>query len=116
MRQINIRDECKILGGIGVCGRVCCCNSIVNEMNAVTSKITKTAMPEYEQICRLLRQAFMLSRFRPAGAGRECLRDEYAAAGRNEEESLAETETGEKKETEAEEAPAGAFTDDGYEK
>ncbi len=41
MRQINIRDECKILGGIGVCGRVCCCASIVNEMNAVTSKITK---------------------------------------------------------------------------
>lgn len=41
MRQINIRDECKILGGIGVCGRVCCCASVVGEMSAVTSKITK---------------------------------------------------------------------------
>lgn len=41
MRQINIRDECKILGGIGICGRICCCNAVVPEMNAVTSKITK---------------------------------------------------------------------------
>jgi cell fate regulator YaaT (PSP1 superfamily) len=41
MRQINIRDECKILGGIGICGRVCCCTAVVPEMNAVTSKITK---------------------------------------------------------------------------
>jgi cell fate regulator YaaT (PSP1 superfamily) len=41
MRQINIRDECKIMGGIGVCGRVCCCASVVSEMNSVTSKITK---------------------------------------------------------------------------
>lgn len=41
MRQINVRDECKILGGIGICGRSCCCASVVNEMNNVTSKITK---------------------------------------------------------------------------
>ncbi len=41
MRQINIRDECRLLGGIGVCGRICCCNRIVSEMNTVTSKITK---------------------------------------------------------------------------
>jgi cell fate regulator YaaT (PSP1 superfamily) len=41
MRQINIRDECKILGGIGICGRVCCCTSVIGEMNLVTSKITK---------------------------------------------------------------------------
>ncbi len=41
MRQINIRDECKILGGIGICGRICCCTSVIGEMNPVTSKITK---------------------------------------------------------------------------
>ena len=41
MRQINIRDECKLLGGIGVCGRTCCCNSVGQELNYVASKITK---------------------------------------------------------------------------
>lgn len=41
MRQINIRDECKLLGGIGLCGRMCCCNSIAQESNHSPSKITK---------------------------------------------------------------------------
>ncbi len=41
MRQINIRDECRLLGGIGVCGRVCCCNSAGQESNHATSKTTK---------------------------------------------------------------------------
>lgn len=42
MRQINIRDECKLLGGIGLCGRMCCCNSIGQESkNHISSKVTK---------------------------------------------------------------------------
>ncbi len=27
LRQIGIRDECKVVGGLGPCGRPCCCNS-----------------------------------------------------------------------------------------
>ncbi len=42
MRQINIRDECKLLGGIGLCGRMCCCNSIERESKShISSKVTK---------------------------------------------------------------------------
>ncbi|MFW0883825.1 methionine--tRNA ligase [Candidatus Acidulodesulfobacterium sp. H_13] len=41
MRQINIRDECRVLGGIGICGRICCCGTVVSEMNAITSATTK---------------------------------------------------------------------------
>ena len=41
MRQINIRDECKLLGGIGLCGRACCCSSVGKGSNYVASKITK---------------------------------------------------------------------------
>ncbi len=116
MRQINIRDECKILGGIGVCGRVCCCNSIVNEMNAVTSKITKIQCQNTSKFVGYCGRLLCCLAFDPPVQDENVCGDKYAAVGRNEEESLAETETGEKKETEAEEAPAGAFTDDGYEK
>lgn len=41
MRQINIRDECKLLGGIGLCGRTCCCSSAGQELNHASLKITK---------------------------------------------------------------------------
>ena len=123
MRQINIRDECKILGGIGVCGRVCCCNSIVNEMNAVTSKITKLQCQNTSKFVGYCGRLLCCLAFDPPVQGENVCGDEYAAAGgRNEEESLAETETGGKKETktesdaEAGEAPAGVIKDDGYEK
>ncbi|MHB1679648.1 MAG: regulatory iron-sulfur-containing complex subunit RicT [bacterium] len=38
MRQINIRDECKLLGGIGLCGRMYCCNSVIKELAPITLK------------------------------------------------------------------------------
>ena len=123
MRQINIRDECKILGGIGVCGRVCCCNSIVNEMNAVTSKITKLQCQNTSKFVGYCGRLLCCLAFDPPVHGENICGDEYAAAGgRNEEEPLAEAETGGKKETktesdaEAGEAPAGVIKDDGYEK
>lgn len=31
LRQIGVRDEIKIMGGIGVCGRVLCCHSYLSE-------------------------------------------------------------------------------------
>lgn len=41
MRQINIRDECKLLGGLGVCGRSCCCNSSIRELSRIQIKAVK---------------------------------------------------------------------------
>ena len=120
MRQINIRDECKILGGIGVCGRVCCCNSIVNEMNAVTSKITKLQCQNTSKFVGYCGRLLCCLAFDPPMQGENICGDEYAPCGRNEEESFAETKIAKKKETETEadagEALAGAFTEDGYEK
>lgn len=42
LRQIGIRDECKMKGGLGPCGRVCCCNAYLNDFVRVSIKMAKT--------------------------------------------------------------------------
>ena len=42
LRQIGIRDETKILGGIAPCGRTCCCASCMSEFGKVSIKMAKT--------------------------------------------------------------------------
>ena len=41
LRQIGVRDETKILGGIGVCGRPLCCNMYLSEFAPVSIKMAK---------------------------------------------------------------------------
>ena len=41
LRQIGIRDEIKLVGGLGPCGRECCCCSCMNEFKAVSIKMAK---------------------------------------------------------------------------
>ena len=41
LRQIGIRDECKMKGGLGPCGRVCCCNDYMNDFERVSIKMAK---------------------------------------------------------------------------
>ncbi len=41
LRQIGVRDETKILGGIGVCGRPLCCHSWLPEFIPVSIKMAK---------------------------------------------------------------------------
>lgn len=41
LRQIGIRDETKILGGIAPCGRTCCCASCMSEFGKVSIKMAK---------------------------------------------------------------------------
>ena len=41
LRQIGVRDETKILGGIGICGRVLCCNRYLSEFAPVSIKMAK---------------------------------------------------------------------------
>lgn len=42
LRQIGIRDECKLLGGLGPCGRPCCCNAHMGDFERVSIKMAKT--------------------------------------------------------------------------
>lgn len=41
LRQIGVRDEAKMLGGIGVCGRPLCCASYLGEFQPVSIKMAK---------------------------------------------------------------------------
>ncbi|QNR19697.1 stage 0 sporulation family protein [Exiguobacterium sp. Helios] len=41
LRQIGVRDEAKLLGGIGPCGRVLCCSSFLGEFEPVSIKMAK---------------------------------------------------------------------------
>lgn len=41
LRQIGVRDESRIVGGIGVCGRVLCCNAYGDRLKAVSIKMAK---------------------------------------------------------------------------
>lgn len=41
LRQIGVRDEAKLLGGIGPCGRVLCCSSFLGDFEPVSIKMAK---------------------------------------------------------------------------
>lgn len=42
LRQIGVRDEAKIMGGLGVCGRPFCCSQFLNDFQPVSIKMAKT--------------------------------------------------------------------------
>lgn len=41
LRQIGVRDETKIVGGVGICGRALCCHSYLSEFVPVSIKMAK---------------------------------------------------------------------------
>lgn len=41
LRQIGVRDEAKMLGGLGICGRVFCCTSFLSDFQPVSIKMAK---------------------------------------------------------------------------
>ena len=42
LRQIGVRDEAKMLGGLGICGRTLCCSQFLDEFIPVSIKMAKT--------------------------------------------------------------------------
>ena len=42
LRQIGVRDEAKMLGGLGICGRPLCCSAFLDEFIPVSIKMAKT--------------------------------------------------------------------------
>lgn len=41
LRQIGVRDEIRLMGGIGICGRVLCCHSYLTDLVSVSIKMAK---------------------------------------------------------------------------
>ena len=42
LRQIGVRDEAKMLGGIGICGQPFCCSRFLTDFQPVSTKMAKT--------------------------------------------------------------------------
>ena len=42
LRQIGIRDKSKVVGGICICGKECCCKTYLNDFEKVSIKMAKT--------------------------------------------------------------------------
>jgi cell fate regulator YaaT (PSP1 superfamily) len=41
LRQIGVRDEARVVGGMGICGRALCCNSVTDKLRPVSIKMAK---------------------------------------------------------------------------
>jgi cell fate regulator YaaT (PSP1 superfamily) len=41
LRQIGVRDEARVLGGLGVCGRAYCCHAVSDKLKPVSIKMAK---------------------------------------------------------------------------
>ncbi len=41
MRQIGIRDEAKMIGGLGICGRQLCCKTFLNSIEPITLQMAR---------------------------------------------------------------------------
>ena len=41
LRQIGVRDEARVVGGLGVCGRSYCCNAVSDKLRPVSIKMAK---------------------------------------------------------------------------
>ena len=42
LRQIGVRDETKMLGGLGICGKPYCCSQFLSDFQPVSTKMAKT--------------------------------------------------------------------------
>ncbi len=42
LRQIGVRDEAKMLGGLGICGKPFCCSTFLDDFQPVSIKMAKT--------------------------------------------------------------------------
>jgi len=66
LRQIGVRDEAKMLGGLGICGKPFCCATFLDEFQPVSIKDTKS-VPQPHQDFGDLRAADVLSEIRAGG-------------------------------------------------
>jgi cell fate regulator YaaT (PSP1 superfamily) len=41
LRQIGVRDEARVLSGLGICGRGCCCHTVSDKLKSVSIKMAK---------------------------------------------------------------------------
>lgn len=94
MRQIGIRDEAKMIGGIGICGRQLCCKTFLNSIEPITLQMAKKQNLNMNPV-KISGQCGRLMcclSYEEDHGGRIFIEDQDELIGYNEEEDLEEAD------------------------
>lgn len=88
MRQIGIRDEAKMIGGIGICGRELCCKKFLNNLEPITLQMAKRQNLNVNpiKISGLCGRLMCCLSYEKDAGGRVFIEDKDELVGYNEEE------------------------------
>lgn len=92
MRQIGIRDEAKMIGGLGICGRQLCCKTFLNSIEPITLQMARRQNLNMNPI-KISGQCGRLMcclSYEEDHGGRIYIEDQDELVGYNEEEDEAE--------------------------
>jgi len=93
MRQIGIRDEAKMIGGIGICGRQLCCKSFLNNIEPITLQMAKRQNLNMNplKISGQCGRLMCCLSYEEDHGGRVLIEDQDELVGYNEEEDMDQT-------------------------
>lgn len=96
MRQIGIRDEAKMIGGIGICGRQLCCKTFLNRIEPITLQMAKRQNLNMNplKISGQCGRLMCCLSYEEDHGGRVFIEDQDELVGYNEEEDLTESNQG----------------------
>lgn len=94
MRQIGIRDEAKMIGGIGICGRQLCCKTFLNNIEPITLQMAKKQNLNMNplKISGQCGRLMCCLSYEEDHGGRIFIEDQDELVGYNEEEDLEEAD------------------------
>ncbi|MCK4835468.1 MAG: hypothetical protein KAT17_02470 [Candidatus Aminicenantes bacterium] len=94
MRQIGIRDEAKMIGGIGICGRQLCCKTFLNSIEPITLQMAKRQNLNMNplKISGQCGRLMCCLSYEEDHGGRIFIEDQDELVGYNEEEDLEESD------------------------
>jgi len=92
MRQIGIRDEAKMIGGVGICGRQLCCKTFLNNLEPITLQMAKKQNLNMNpiKISGMCGRLMCCLSYEETVGGRVVIEDPGERVGYDEEEDLAE--------------------------
>lgn len=90
MRQIGIRDEAKMIGGIGICGRQLCCKLFLNNIEPITLQMAKRQNINMNplKISGQCGRLMCCLSYEESSGGRIFVEDDDEVVGYNEEEDI----------------------------
>ncbi len=92
MRQIGVRDEAKMIGGIGICGRALCCKVFLKNIEPITLQMAKKQNMNMNplKISGLCGRLMCCISYEDNSGGRIFVEDDDDRVGYNEEEDVDE--------------------------